>query len=306
MPPLPPSLDSRRCAQGFTLVELLVAATLGSVVLVGAGFLLLSIMRSSARSERVIQLRDDWARVSEFMEEEVTQGERVITDLNRINTLRGNLACTLNTAANVRFGVLAPHSQIPIVYGIRPPAGTEVNQWRGPNVIVRCGPTVAANGQLDPNTYREDVLAGAASELTAALITTDTNTATRAIRITLGFQTPGGTAYSNSFRDRDRVNPPYNLLDDRDARGINVCSLPNVYCGGGTLTGSATPNAQPNQYIPQSGAIVQGAPGREDIVYFEGPAPSGISNCMRSSCTISGVTMRDVEVVVFDDREIRM
>lgn len=291
---------------GFTLVELLLGITLASVVVAGAGAALVAHMRSSVSSERMVQLRDDWARISEFMENEIAESERVILDTTKIAAFKGNRTCSL-TNAQIRFAGLAPHTQVPIIYGIRPPSNAEINQWPGPNVVVRCGPTIDANGRLDPSTYVESAMAGAATSLAANLITTDTNTATRAISVTLALTTPSGGAYSNSFRDRDRVNPPYNLLDDI-ALGQTTCNAGiRCYSGGGTLTGSATPGT--NQYIPTGTVTIQGSPESEDVVYFQGNAADftiPTNNCTRSSCVVSGATMRDVEVAVFYDREFRM
>jgi hypothetical protein len=259
------------------------------------------------------QMRDDWARVAEFIETEVSEGERVITNTTKITQFRDNVssgACSSLSTSEIRFAILAPNTQIPTIYGIRPPSTGESSTWLGPNVIVRCGPGIDVNGNLDYANYSSNVISGGASSLTANLLTQDSNTATRALQVALSFAPPGGGAsYSNSFRERDRVNPPYNLLDDEQL-GLFSCSSSRVYCGT-TLVGSTSPGV--NQYIPGAGAsTVTGEDSSEDVVYL--PALSSGATlsdpCLRDACTVSvggrTVTMKNVEVIVFYDREIRL
>ena len=91
-----------RPSQGFTLVELLVAAAVGTVVAAAAGDLMLSNMRSGAALEATQRLRTDWSRTSHFIESEVALSERVITDASLLNLAQ----CTTTiSAAEFTFGL---------------------------------------------------------------------------------------------------------------------------------------------------------------------------------------------------------
>ncbi|MFM7675330.1 MAG: type II secretion system protein J [Synechococcus sp.] len=61
-------------ARGFTLVELLVAAGLGAVILAVAAKVLTGDVRSSSSQEAIQRLRDHWGRVNYFVDTEVREG----------------------------------------------------------------------------------------------------------------------------------------------------------------------------------------------------------------------------------------
>ena len=70
---LRPSLPRPRAAQGFSLSEVLIAVTVGSVLMAGAASMLISHIRSTARSEALIRLQDAWSRVQFLLDQEIQE-----------------------------------------------------------------------------------------------------------------------------------------------------------------------------------------------------------------------------------------
>ena len=65
---------------GFTLTELLIAASLGVGVAILAGDAMLSHLRSGERLEALERQRSEWSRTSNFIEAEVALSERIVSD----------------------------------------------------------------------------------------------------------------------------------------------------------------------------------------------------------------------------------
>jgi hypothetical protein len=157
--------------------------------------------------------------------------------------------------------------------------------------------------------------------------------------LTIGNST---SSYSGRFGGQARVSPSYNLLNDESTTGSS-CDLPTsetaLLCGSGSLefndtncpayTGAAIQRSDSisasfncglsrvHQFKPSGTASITGSKqtGIEDTVYLEGDRSayslSGDGGvCSRSLCYISGtgvsITARNIEVLVFADREIRL
>lgn len=132
-----------RPSQGFTLVELLVAAAVGTVVAAAAGDLMLSNMRSGAALEATQRLRTDWSRTSHFIESEVALSERVITDASRLNLAQ----CTTSiSAAEFKFGLEVRRDLPPALYFVKSNAADSL-EWNGDSSLWRCGPSINENGE---------------------------------------------------------------------------------------------------------------------------------------------------------------
>ena len=132
-----------RPSQGFTLVELLVAAAVGTVVAAAAGDLMLSNMRSGAALEATQRLRTDWSRTSHFIESEVALSERVITDASLLNLAQ----CTTSiSAAEFKFGLEVRRDLPPAIYFVKSNAADSL-EWTGDSSLWRCGPNINENGE---------------------------------------------------------------------------------------------------------------------------------------------------------------
>ena len=132
-----------RPSQGFTLVELLVAAAVGTVVAAAAGDLMLTNMRSGAALEATQRLRTDWSRTSHFIESEVALSERVITDASLLNLAQ----CTTSiSAAEFKFGLEVRRDLPPAIYFVKSNAADSL-EWTGDSSLWRCGPNINENGE---------------------------------------------------------------------------------------------------------------------------------------------------------------
>lgn len=162
MSPLPPQLRSLRARsrrprqpEAFTLVELLVGAALSVMVVSALGAIaLISELRLGRESEVNQALRDNWGRALTFIRNEAHHANWIRT------SLEGNYPCQGEAPANpvlVLEGPPDPSAPTTplwqVVYGVRPnPAGSR--EWRGPNLLVRCGPPFQAidRASIDPST----------------------------------------------------------------------------------------------------------------------------------------------------------
>jgi prepilin-type N-terminal cleavage/methylation domain-containing protein len=150
--------NQSQASNGFTLVELLVAATVGTLVAALAGDLMLSNTRSGAALEATQRLRTDWSRVSHFIESEVALSERVITDASLLNLAR----CSSNiSATEFAFGLEVRRDLPPAIYFVRDNA-TNTIEWNGDSSLWRCGPSIDVNGEYT------DVITGNSSSLLTA------------------------------------------------------------------------------------------------------------------------------------------
>lgn len=118
---------------GFTLVELLVAAAVGGLVLTGAVIVVLSHIRATARLAAMQHLQDHCGWVQFLINREIEQAERA-----------------LQAADNGQLQLLVPGYPDPITY-THDAATREL--WRN-------GPSIDAQGRLEaPSTRRPDLVA---------------------------------------------------------------------------------------------------------------------------------------------------
>lgn len=127
--------------EGFTLVELLIAAFIAVITANVAGDLLLSHMRSSEHAEFLERQRSDWARTNGFLEAEIALSERAFSYAG------GNTSAALPIAvpsscdvkqSEVRLQLDLRRDLPPVIYAVRP----STSGWVGDNTLWRCGPSL--------------------------------------------------------------------------------------------------------------------------------------------------------------------
>ena len=101
---------------GFTLTELMVAASLGVGLSIVSGQALLAHFSSSERAESLVRQRSHWSRTVQFIEAEVALSERSITNPDNITI---PTACPAGNNPNDWFRVaLEIRRDLPLViYG---------------------------------------------------------------------------------------------------------------------------------------------------------------------------------------------
>lgn len=127
--------------KGFTLPELLVAATISLGVVSLGGFGLISILSSSqvanAQNERRIELN----RSLEFIAAEVREADTIEQDASAA-PLPSDFTLPAG-GENVLMLYPESSSSTPIIYYVSSPTG---NTWQGPKVVYRWGPQFNADG----------------------------------------------------------------------------------------------------------------------------------------------------------------
>ena len=201
-------IKQAKSVQGFTLVELLIATTLGTVVAVAAGELTLSSLRSGAGLENIQRLRTDWDRTSHFIESEVAMSERVVTDPSKLNLA----LCNSNiTDTEFAFGLEIKRSLPPAIYFVRNNVQADNLKWAGDSSLWRCGPDFDANGEYNKQLIVQrlvDSLYNSSDEKCTLTVTPSTNGTSKSLRYTLcmrGEKT--SSAYAQSVNTYSRVSP---------------------------------------------------------------------------------------------------
>jgi len=159
----------RQCVKGFSLVELLVAAAVGVLVVTVAGDALLFHVRWMATSESLQRQRESASRTSSFIESEIAHSQGVITSTTGLDLS----SCGL-TASEFRFGLKMPAGLAPVIYGVK--ARTSItsadygsaDDWNGTNLLIRCGPDIAMDGTYQAPASAADSRTVLVDNLTAS------------------------------------------------------------------------------------------------------------------------------------------
>ena len=143
--------------KGFTLLELLVAASIGALVSILTGSIIVDNIKSTARGEALQRLKEDWNRATTLIESEIAISQSLQTiGLNISNTERQECPYLADNS-QMKLRINLPGKLPDILYGtkrISTLPSTEHNQWIGGSdagVLIRCGPkmTISATGQDD-------------------------------------------------------------------------------------------------------------------------------------------------------------
>jgi len=299
---------------GYSLVELLVAFSLGSVVLtfLGGG-LLLSEVKVSASIQRNLYSKDAANRAIDLMRREASFSRFIERQTAPSGGVLDN--CTASTPiayiqrndAIVCYKTVAP-SDLPSVYG---------TAYKGPCVLVRRGPPYKPDGTLDLTaTPTVQVLLDGVAKTPSSRACISTT----AFTVNLGSLSSGvsrnaeiaitqDSNLSTPFLFSARVpsNPAYDGNDLYDKCTVNSTSG----CG---LVDEASYHFKP--LMNSTSEVITGSTFRENVFYFKYPFSeytlrenSSSGSCKYSSCYVqrsgSAVRMSNVDALIFADREIR-
>jgi prepilin-type N-terminal cleavage/methylation domain-containing protein len=306
---------------GFTLVELLVAVSLGSVVLASlGGGLLLSELKVSATVQRNLYAKDAANRAIDLMRREASFSRFFSSEKLSSGGVLDNCAWATPIAyiqrnnADLCYKTVAP-SDLPAAYR---------SAYQGPCVLVRRGPPYKPDGTLDLTaTPIVQVL------LDGVAITGSATTqcpSTKAFEVTYGSLTPG--ASGGIVRLTRDANVAINLASGvRYSFSVRAASNPaydgkDLYAkcvAGATLIGCGSPDEASYHFRPRMNAASEsmpGSPSRENIFYFQHPLSEytlretyGSGSCTYASCYVErggfAVEMTNVDALIFADQEIR-
>jgi Tfp pilus assembly protein PilV len=287
---------------GFTLVEMLVGATLLGVVVGGIGLLMASELRASRSAMRDIGGTEFAAQAVNLIREEVADASNIQI------TSTAPTGCT--TAPS--FVLVGPGNSWKIAYGVRTRSAGETNLWFGPSVLVRCGPPYNTSGALDTTaTVAETVVSDRLPSSNGLVVTSTGGAATQLIRdvaITLNLQPDASNSsvlLPTSFSSRIGVNRLYGTTDRLSTTDCPIDADGNPTCPEST--------DDSGHYWPTgSTATVTGLDGQETVVYFKNNRSTyTISNpCNNTTCTVTGsevtVTITKGDLLVFADQELRL
>ena len=308
--------------RGFTLVELLLAVSLGSVVLafLGGG-LLLSELKVSARVQRNLYAKDAANRAIDLMRREASFS-RFFASQNAV--IRGSALAECTSATPIVYAQL---NNVYICYKTVAPSELPAayqSAYQGPCVLVRSGPPYNPDGTLDltATPIVQVLLDGVAKTPFAGTLCPSTT----AFSVTSSLDSPsigGGKPLTRdanvaitlasgvrySFSVRAASNPAY---DGKDLYA-NCTVLSPTGCG---LAEEASYHFKPK--MDSVAELIEGKESRENIFYFEHPfgeytlrqkPGSGPEPCTYASCYVErggfAVKMTNVDALIFADQEIR-
>ena len=111
-----PTIDAAQ--QGFSLVELLIAAGLGVLMILTAGEVMIQQQRSASKLEQLQRQREDWRRASSFLEAELSLSTRILSNTSDLsNTIIGQ-DCDLQPS-ELRLAIDIQRDAPLILYGVR-------------------------------------------------------------------------------------------------------------------------------------------------------------------------------------------
>ena len=306
--------------RGFTLVELLVAVSLGSVVLASlGGGLLLSELKVSATVQRNLYAKDAANRAIDLMRREAS--------FSRFFARTTTPGGTLDDCAWAPFAYIQRDNAAICYKTIAPPAlpAAYRSAYQGPCVLVRVGPPYKPDGTLDltaspivqvlldgvartgrfpgtlcPSTTAFDVTYGSLTSPSIDGVVPLTRDANVVINLASGVR--------YSFSVRAASNPAY---DGKDLYPNCNASLSPIGCG--------SPDEASYHFRPKmisASESIDGYPSRENIFYFQHPLSeytlrevSGSGSCTYANCYVErggfAVELTNVDALIFADQEIR-
>lgn len=305
---------SSAAQQGHTLVELLVAISLGSVVLAFlGGVLLVSEMRVSARIQRNLDAKDAANRTIDLIRREANFSSRIDSG---DSSQPSPMSCVMSTLI---FYKNDPN--LPICYKtVTPDQLSEIGAFQGPCVLVRIGYPYKPTGDIDYSGPRlTSVLLDGVAMRGSSCFTSDNSAFTAQLATSPIYEEnrlapPNRIANMQIVMDSSAsydfsVRVPSNLAYD----GLNFLRK----CNKGT--GICEDNSAQVHYLPENTTVptvFQGPESKENLFYFRYPrnqylvtGNSSTGTCAYSNCTVTrtGKTFQlvNVDAIIFPDKEIR-
>jgi hypothetical protein len=146
-------------SNGFSLVELMIVAGLTAVVLAGLGALtLVSDVKVGRRSDSMQEAQEQWGRAVTFIQNEVADAATLSIPSNI--TYPSSCGGGVPSPILVLVGPQNPTNPAwTVIYGVRSRTAGEAGLYRGPNLLIRCGPLPLA-ADLNPPDPQQTAIFG--------------------------------------------------------------------------------------------------------------------------------------------------
>jgi hypothetical protein len=136
---------------GFTLMELMVAATMTTAVIAAAGYGVASMISTSTASTSRSERRAELTRSNDFIATEIREGSGIVKDVSvaaelptaSATAFASSYAGKVNTATVQKVLMVKTTTSTPIVYFVAKPTS---GSWKGPRAVYRWGPAFDSNG----------------------------------------------------------------------------------------------------------------------------------------------------------------
>jgi len=319
-----PSLRSTPTQHGYTLVELLVAVSLGSVVMAFlGGVLLVSEMKVSANIQRNLDAKDALNRATDLIRREVNFSRRIdYGDGRGTNSLLANcdntplkLILNQSNTSEICYKTVAP-SQLPDEY--------KDAFKKGPCVLVRLGPPYKPDGDIDGSLNTKII----SPLLDGVLNTSDEGCDSRRNQgFTVKLASLKTEAYVPGSQDR-KISPPNRIasiqinMDPGVSYSFSTRVSSNLSYDGKDLfqncardDGFCGSDSAFNHYLPENSSVTSsftGSESKDNLFYFKYPYSDyeiNAETCAYSICTVkrngSTLQLERVDALIFPDKEIR-
>jgi hypothetical protein len=143
---------AKRCSNsGFTLMDLMVGATLTTAVISAAGYGVASMVSTSTASNSRSERRAELSRSNDFIATEIREGSGIVKDVSVAAALPTASATAFANSYNGKVDATTVRKVLmvkttdttPIVYFVAKPT---TGSWKGPRAIYRWGPAFNTNG----------------------------------------------------------------------------------------------------------------------------------------------------------------
>ena len=234
----------------MTLIELLVAAVVGALVLTGAMQVMVKEIESSSSVEASQKLKLAWNQVSHFIESEVALSERVITNPSLINLSQ----CDSNINTSEFKFALEIRRDLPLaIYFTRDNSADDL-EWIGEQSLWRCGPGIDINGEyVNVITGQSDTLLSAQtivdgmSETCSVQPEAITEGSGKSLRYELCIRGNRDYFYAQTINTYSRVSPIFSFPNTNSLCNNQTLKIQGFYQLKG---GDSGPNTLPNPDNP--------------------------------------------------------
>lgn len=140
-----PTQSRKTFPRGFTLTELILAASLTLIVVAFGGWSITAILSSSKRNESQNERRGELNRALEFIASEAREATSINNEASSIAEFNPSASEVAVSSVQEVVRLQIQGLERPVVYYLARPAAANLT-WRGPKVIYRWGPDFDKDG----------------------------------------------------------------------------------------------------------------------------------------------------------------